>query len=116
MKRGFTLVEVLLAMVIAVISLTVIAQGMTSAGRGVTAADREATAVLLAAQKIAELESGELPMSEAYEPFEEDGNYTYEISLPRGGRSDLVQVTVRILWTDTEQQLVKVARLFRVRR
>jgi prepilin-type N-terminal cleavage/methylation domain-containing protein len=115
-RRGFTLIEVLLAMVIAVVLLTVLAQAMASASREESQAERRATAVLLAERRLSELESRERSMTQSVQQAacEEDQNFLWEMEA--GGAGDLREVTVRIRWAADGRELVKVVRLLRERR
>lgn len=115
MQGAFTLVEVLLAMLIAVVLLTTIAHGMRGAHRGTQIAERTATATMLAARKIAELEDGELTLGESLQSgtCEVDDRYTWELTSEKNGELD--QVTVRVLWAATGQELFRVMRLFQER-
>lgn len=115
-RSGFTLVEVLLAMVIAVVLLTVIGSAMGTAHRTVTGAERRAGAVRVAERRLAELESGELTLTQSAQQAvcEEDPLYAW--SLEAAGTGDLRDITIRVTWTETGRELFSVVRLFRDRR
>lgn len=116
MKRsGFTLIEVLLAMVISVVGLTIIAQAMAAANRGVVVSERRSVAAFLAARRIAEMENGDLSLTESVQAAAcpEDARYSW--SMDAQGSGELREVTLRVTWTETEQELVRVMRLIRKR-
>jgi prepilin-type N-terminal cleavage/methylation domain-containing protein len=114
-RDGFTLVEVLLAMVVSVVLLTVIAQGMASAHRGVARAERLQQATLLASRWLAELEGGTWPTVSSSEiaAFEEDPRFSWSAEI--FGAGELREVTLRVLWTEDQRELVRVVRLMRLR-
>ena len=115
-RSGFTLIEVILAMVVSVVALTVIAQGMAAANRGTASAERRSAAAMLAARRIAEIESGELSLTFGGETMlcREDERYAWSVeTVPHA--TELRQVTVRIYWAADGRQLAAVARLFKER-
>lgn len=103
-------------MVIAVVLLTVIGSAMGTAHRTVTGAERRAGAVRAAERRLAELESGEISLTQSSQQAvcEEDPLYSW--SLEAAGAGDLREITVRITWTETGRELFAVDRLFRDRR
>jgi prepilin-type N-terminal cleavage/methylation domain-containing protein len=55
---GFTLIEVLVALVVVTAGLTIIAQGFLTGGRASVASQNESVAAMLAESKMAEVEAG----------------------------------------------------------
>ncbi len=65
-RRGFTLVEVLVALVVTVAALTILAQGFTTGARASTVSQNETRATLLAHQVLTDLELGELSIDQSH--------------------------------------------------
>jgi general secretion pathway protein I len=105
-RRGFTLVEVLVAMVITAAAIVLISQGF-SVGVNASASSQQLTrAVMLAESKMAEFETGELPLTTApsgdFKPDHPAFKFTTKIDTDS---FEAYRVTVTITWNDrgTEQ-------------
>ena len=114
-RSGFTLIEVLLAMVISVVAFTIIAQAMAAAHRGVVVSERRSVAALLAGRRIAEMEGGDLSLTESVQAAACPEDERYSWSMDAQGSGELREVTLRVTWTETGQELVRVMRLIRKR-
>jgi type II secretory pathway component PulJ len=115
-RGGFTLVEVLVAMVVTVAALTVLAQGIFSAGRASTAARNVTRAALVAGRVVAEFEAGERAADRAAEGrFEDEPDFAWEVR-PEAYEPGLVLLTVLVRWEERGQERrLAVTRLLRER-
>jgi type II secretory pathway pseudopilin PulG len=111
MKRsrgGLTLVEVLVAMVVAVAALGVLAQGFTTGARASGISQNTTRAAFLAEQVISNLETGELPLSQSNSgSFEDEPGFAYETTTDSytdslGPVTGLNAVTITIRWKERE--------------
>tara|TARA_B100001964_G_C13912181_1_gene456421 strand:- start:288 stop:659 length:372 start_codon:yes stop_codon:yes gene_type:complete len=105
MKRGFTLLEVLVTLVILGTVLAVVAQGFTWSGRATGEAAQESLAVMLADMKISELETGEISLMQGDSgDFEEYENFRYEIETDADEENEgLYSVSVSIFYKEGEE-------------
>jgi len=117
-NRGFTLLEVLLALVIVVAAVTVIAQGFSAGTRAGTEAQSETKAVMLAERTIADLETGEASLTRGTSgKFDDDENFRYKVDVEADAAiSGLTKVSVTVSWGEgTEERSVALHRLMRER-
>ena len=118
MNRGFTLIEVLVTLVILGTVLAVVAQGFTMAGRATGNAAQESLAVMLADQKMTELETGETSLVQGDSgEFEEHEGFQYEIETEVDEENEgLYEVSVTITYQDGgEERSYALHRLIRER-
>lgn len=115
MRKGFTLIEVLLAMVLSVVVLTIIAQAMAAANRGVVVSERRSVATLLAGRRLAEMENGDLSLTQSVQSSACPEDASYSWSMDAQGSGELREVTLRVTWSETGMELVRVMRLIRKR-
>lgn len=102
-RGGFTLIEVLVAMVVAVAAFSILAQGFTTGGRAATASQWGTKAVLLAQRVMTDLEAGVLAPDQATSGgFPDDADYTYTTS-SAADEPGLRLITVTIKWKEQEQ-------------
>lgn len=115
-RSGFTLVEVLVAMVVTVAALTVLAQGIFTAGRASTAARNVTRASLVAGRVLAEFEAGERAADrDAEGRFEDEPEFAWE-ARPESYEPGLVLLTVAVRWEERGQERrLTVTRLLRER-
>lgn len=115
-EQGFTLVEVLVALVVTVAALTVLAQGFATGARASTGSQNATRAALLAQQVITDLETGELPLNQSQSgAFEHDPDYTYE-TRSETGDPGLTKITVTVAWEQRgEARTYVLTRLMRER-
>lgn len=102
---GFTLIEVLVALVVTIAALSIIAQGLSTGARASVLSQKNTRAAMLAQQVLSGLETGEIPLgSGAAETFEEEPDFAYEtLSTPDPDNPGLNYVTVTIKWSEREQ-------------
>lgn len=112
--RGFTLVEVLVALVVTVAGLGLIAQGLTTGARASVISQNATRAAMLAQRVITGLETLEIPLdSSQAKPFEDEPDFSYETH-SEPDEPGLYFVTVTIKWRERELDRTYVlARLMR---
>jgi general secretion pathway protein I len=116
-RAGFTLVEVLVALVVTVSVLVILAQGFSVGATASVGAQKLSRAVMLAEQKLAEYETGEASLtSGGTGDFGQDHpGYTWSVSVSAGS-NNLTELTVTVSWKQVEQaQSYSIARLMRER-
>jgi len=104
---GFTLVEVLLAIVILTTGLILVFQGFGVGVRAASLAEKETTACLLAQRVIADLEMQEtLTAGTDQGEFEEDyPGYRYETEITESAEvSGLYEVRIMVFWVQGDQE------------
>lgn len=113
---GFTLVEVLVALVVTVAALTLLAQGFTIGARTSTVAQNETRAALLAQRVLADFETGELSLNQSQSlTFEDEEGFSCE-TLSETYAEGVTLLTVRIRWEERGQErLYEIVRLMRDR-
>lgn len=115
-RSGFTLVEVLVALVVAVAAMALLSQGFTTGARASSAAQKATRAALLAQRVLTDIETGVLPLdASASGTFEDEPDFAYETSaapdLP-----GLTLLTVSVKWDDRgEERRYVLTRLMRAR-
>jgi type II secretion system protein I len=107
---GFTLIEVLVALVVVTAGLTIIAQGFLSGGRTSVVAQNRSVAAMLAESKMAEIEEGIVSMSSSssgtFEPERPD--FTWTVEPESTVTTGLSKVTLTVLWKEREQEITFV--------
>jgi type II secretory pathway pseudopilin PulG len=121
-RSGLTLIEVLVAMVVAVAAMGILAQGFTTGARASIAAQNTTRAAFLAQQVIAELETGELPLTQSNSgPFVDDPDFSFETTTDAysdalGTVTGLNAVKVTVRWKErSEEREYALIRLMRDR-
>lgn len=111
MKRhdgGFTLTEVLVALVVVTTAMMIVAQGFLVGGRGSVIAQKETVAAMLAESKLAEVEAGIVSVTNASTgTFEAERQPDFSWSVdpePSTTFTGRVQVTVTVTWKEREQE------------
>jgi type II secretion system protein I len=117
-RAGFTLIEVLVALVVVTAGLTIIAQGFLTGGRASVASQHGTMAVWLADSKMAELEAGILSTktsgSGSFEPDQPD--FSWEVDIQSTATTGLIQATVTITWKErNEERSFELVRLMKER-
>ena len=120
MKRsasGFTLIEVLVALVVAVAAMSILAQGFTTGARASVNSQYVTRAALLSQRVITDLETGQLPLSGNQNgKFDDETDFTYETVSTTGSITGLTQLTIRIKWQERNQdRTFEVVRLMKDR-
>lgn len=107
-RAGFTLTEVLVALVVVTTAMMIVAQGFLVGGRGSVAAQKETVAAMLAESKLAEIEAGLVSMTNASSgTFEDEKQPDFSWSVdpePSSTITGRVQVTVTVTWKEREQE------------
>ena len=104
MNRGFTLIEVLVALVVAVAAMAVISQGFSAGARGSVVSQNATRAALLAGQVITDYETGELAPSQAdSRTFPEAPEFAAETTV-EASDPGLLLVTVTVTWEEQGQE------------
>ena len=117
-STGFTLLEVLLALVIVVSGVAIVAQGFYGGARAASQARSETTAMMLAERKMGDLETGETSLTRSDSgTFSDAEGYKYQIAVePDSSRAGLYKVTVTVTFGEgTEERSVALNRLMRER-
>jgi prepilin-type N-terminal cleavage/methylation domain-containing protein len=102
---GFSLVEVLVALVVTVAALSIISQGLMTGGRASLVAQNATTAAMLAERIMTGLETGDLSLGGGdSKAFDDEPEFTYETqSVPDPDEPGLNFVTVTIVWKEREE-------------
>ncbi len=105
MKRGgFTLIEVLVALVVAVAAMALLSQGFTTGARASTTAQFATRAAMLAQRVLTDFETGQLALtSNQSGGFEDEPDFSFETTSATGSITGLTQLTVRIKWQERNQ-------------
>jgi prepilin-type N-terminal cleavage/methylation domain-containing protein len=127
-SRGFTLIEVLVAMVVTVAAVAILAQGFSTGARASLLSEKNMRASLLAQRVITDYELGVLDLSSNQSGgFDDEPGFTYEtlseLPTPAGTTTSgvdytvgLTRLTVSIKWDDRGQpRSYEVTRLMRAR-
>jgi prepilin-type N-terminal cleavage/methylation domain-containing protein len=112
-NAGFTLTEVLVALVITATALVIIAQGFSAGAQASTSSQRLTRAVMLAEGKMTEFETGEIALSSApsgdFKPDYPDFSWSSTIE---SGSFGSYHVTVTVTWSERgEPQTYSLARV-----
>jgi len=101
-RGGFTLIEVLVALVVTVSALAIIAQGLTTGGRSSIVSQNATRAALIAERVITGLETGEIDLTASTSSsFDDEPDFSYEVlSFQDPLVTGLDDVTVTIHWTE----------------
>jgi prepilin-type N-terminal cleavage/methylation domain-containing protein len=115
-RGGFTLVEVIVALVVAVAAMTLVAQGYTAGARASVGAQSATRAALVAQRVITSYESGErTPGGADSGRFEDESDFPWE-ARSETREQNLVELIVAVTWREREQdRRFEVRRLLRQR-
>ncbi len=103
-SAGFTLIEVLVALVVTVAAVTLMAQGFTTGARASTVSQNGTRAALLAQQVLTDFETGELSLTQSQSlSFEDDEDFTCE-TVSESYATGVTQLTIRIKWDERGQE------------
>jgi prepilin-type N-terminal cleavage/methylation domain-containing protein len=96
-RPGLTLLEVLLALAIFLMSLAAISQLVSSAGQRALDARRTEEAARLARSKFAEVSAGAVPLESSEDtPFDEDPDYSWSMTADEGTLENMWVVSVTV--------------------
>jgi prepilin-type N-terminal cleavage/methylation domain-containing protein len=103
-RRGFTLIEVLVALVVAVAAMSLLSQGFLTGARASNASQQATRAALLGQRVITDLEIGELSLNQGRSgTFDDDPEFTYETTFETSDPG-LTRVTVTVTWSERNQE------------
>ena len=103
-ETGFTLVEVLVAMVVAVAAFSILAQGFTTGGHAAAAARSTTTAAVLAQRVLCDLEAGVLaPDQSSAGGFDDEPDFTWSVA-SAADEPGLRLLTVTVSWNEMNQE------------
>ena len=99
-QKGFTLIEVIIAMVLVVVGLVLISQAFSIGLRAVSVSDKSTIAKFLLEQKIAEVESLSVAslQSESGDFGTDYPDYTYQTEVTTTDLENLRQVVITVQW------------------
>ena len=106
-RRGFTLTEVLVALVVLTSAILILTQGFMLGGRASGSSQKLTQAALLADAKMAELEAGLAAFNAATrDTFTAEGfpDYSYELLPESTTTAGLTQITLTVTWKEREQE------------
>ncbi len=115
-SAGFTLIEVLVALVVTVAAITLLAQGFTTGARASTVSQNGTRAALLAQRVLTDFETGELALNQSQSlSFEDEEDFSCEtVSEPYA--TGVTHLTIRIKWQERgEERTYELVRLMRDR-
>ena len=103
-RAGFTLVEVLVAMVVAVAAFSILAKGFATGGRAASASRAGTTAAVLAQRVLCDLETGVLaPDQSSSGAFDDEPDYKWSLT-SAADDPGLRLLTVTVTWTEQNQE------------
>lgn len=115
-EGGFTLIEVLVAMVVAVAAFSVMAQGFALGGRASVVAQQSTRAAVLAQRVLTDVETGAVASDRASNGvFEDDPDFAWDVET-EADAPGLVRLVVTVRWKDhAQERTYALVRLFRER-
>jgi prepilin-type N-terminal cleavage/methylation domain-containing protein len=103
-QQGFTLIEVLVALVVAVAAMTLLAQGFSTGARASTTAQYATRAAILGQRVITDFETGALSADASQTgSFDDDADFSYETQSEATDLTGLNKVTVTVKWKERNQ-------------
>jgi prepilin-type N-terminal cleavage/methylation domain-containing protein len=105
-ERGFTLVEVLVALVVAVAAMALLSQGFSTGARASTSSQFATRAALMAQRVVTDFETGLLPLgSNQNGTFDDDPDFSYEtLSESDSVLTGLTKLTITVKWQERNQE------------
>ena len=120
MKRknnGFTLIEVLLALVITSMAVSIVSQGFRQGGYASLVSEHRTRAAWLAQMTLTDVETGEIAVNRGAQTteYENDPEYSYTVDSDTSDVEGLYEVTVTVTWTERgrDQSFILTRLLFR---
>ncbi len=116
-RGGFTLVEVIVALVVIAAAISILAQGFTSGGGASVTAQNRTRAVWHAEAKMADLEAGIIALNVGTSgTIDGTEDWKYAVENATTTTTGLTQVTVTITWKErNEDRTYSLVRLMRER-
>ena len=103
-QQGFTLIEVLVALVVAVAAMTLLSQGFSTGARASTTAQFATRAAILGQRVITDLETGAVSSDGNQSgSFEDEPDFTYQTTSETGEVTGLNKLTVTVKWQERNQ-------------
>jgi prepilin-type N-terminal cleavage/methylation domain-containing protein len=103
-QKGFTLIEVLVALVVAVAAMTLLSQGFSTGARASTTAQFATRAAILGQRVITDLETGAVSSDGNQSgSFEDEPDFTYRTTSETGEVTGLNKITVTVKWQERNQ-------------
>ena len=103
-QEGFTLIEVLVALVVAVAAMTLLSQGFSTGARASTTAQFATRAAILGQRVITDLETGAVSSDGNQSgSFEDEPDFTYRTTSETGEVAGLNKITVTVKWQERNQ-------------
>ena len=103
-QQGFTLIEVLVALVVAVAAMTLLAQGFSTGARASTTAQYATRAAILGQRVITDFETGTLSADSSQTgSFEDDADFSFETKSETTELTGLNKLTVTVKWQERNQ-------------
>ena len=103
-QEGFTLIEVLVALVVAVAAMTLLSQGFSTGARASTTAQYATRAAILGQRVITDLETGAVSADGSQSgAFEDEPDFTYQTASETGAVTGLNKITVTVKWQERNQ-------------
>ena len=103
-QQGFTLIEVLVALVVAVAAMTLLSQGFSTGARASTTAQYATRAAILGQRVITDLEIGAVSADGNQSGgFEDEPDFTYQTTSETGEVTGLNKITVTVKWQERNQ-------------
>lgn len=116
-RGGFTLIEVLVALVVAVAALSLLSQGFMTGARASTTSQYATRAALHAQRILTEYETGALTVGSTQSgSFDDDPDFSYETKFSTGEVTGLTKLTVVVKWKErNDDRTYELVRLLRDR-
>ncbi|MBI3856187.1 MAG: prepilin-type N-terminal cleavage/methylation domain-containing protein [Planctomycetes bacterium] len=116
-SEGFTLVEVLVALVVAVAAMALLSQGFTTGARASVASQYVTRAALLAQRVLTDFETGQLDLtSNQSGGFDEEPDFTYATTSTTGDVTGLTRLDITVKWKErNDDRTYVLTRLMRGR-
>jgi prepilin-type N-terminal cleavage/methylation domain-containing protein len=103
-SAGFTLIEVLVAVVVTVASVAILAQGFATGARAASISQKTTRAALLAQRVVTDFETGLAALTGGtHGQFDDDPDFSYETTSETGVVTGLYQLTITITWQERNQ-------------
>lgn len=114
-RRGFTLIEVLVALVVAVAALSLLSQGFLTGARASTTSQNATRAALLAQRLLTDYEIGAMTAGATQTgTFDDDPEFSYETQFSTGDVTGITKLTIIVKWQerndDRKYELVRLLR------
>lgn len=104
-QKGFTLLEIIVALTIAAIALPVLLKAFSDGTKNQTTIENRTTALYLLKLRMAEIEMlGDLEVGSEEGEFGADSRFTWTSDIVESETEGLYQVTVTVIWQERSRQ------------